>query len=259
MFANERQNAIVSMLQADGAVTVGHLTQVFHVSLETIRRDLLALEKQNVLQRVHGGAVLPGKMTPISRLEDRIEENKDGKLELSRTAANLVDDGDVIYIDSGATARYFARALAAKKTRLTVVTNSQDVFQLLHDKDGFSVILCGGHYMKEERVFYGYLTQESLRQLYVDKAFIAPSTLSLQSGAGDFSQELVILQKLAMSRCNKAYLLADSQKFERSALYKCCDLDASVTIVTDSGLSQQLRRVYEEKGIHIITGKERII
>ncbi|MBQ9967701.1 MAG: DeoR/GlpR transcriptional regulator [Oscillospiraceae bacterium] len=255
MFANERQYEILSLLRADGAVSAADLAARFGVSVETVRRDLLQLEKQGHVQRVHGGAVLPGKLVPISRLDQRVEENRSGKLELSETAAQLVDNGDVIYIDSGATAHYFAGVLKKRLRKLTVITHSQDVFDILHDCDGFELILCGGHYMKEERVFYGYLAQESLKQLYADKAFLFASAVSIQGGVCDFSQELVGLQKQIMSQCGQVYLLADSQKFERRGLYRLCGADSFRGIVTDTGLSLPLRKLYTEKGINIIIGE----
>ena len=256
MFAKERQYEIVALLRTDGAVSAAELAVRFEVSVETVRRDLLELEKQGEVLRVHGGAVLPGKMTPISKLEQRVEENKAGKLELSETAAALVNNGDVIYIDSGATAYYFAQALKTRLQKLTVITHSRDVFDILCDREGFEIILCGGHYMKEERVFYGHLAMETIRRLCADKAFLFASAVSVQGGVCDFSQELVSIQKQVMAQCDTVYLLADSQKFERRGLYRVCEPEQFRGIVTDSGLSPSLRRLYEEKGIHVIIRKE---
>lgn len=256
MFAKERQYQITELLRSNGAVTVSDLVERFDVSIETVRRDLLCLEQQGALQRVHGGAVLLGEMMSISKLPQRIEENKDGKAELCETAASYVQDGDILYIDNGATAVYFAQALKQRFSKLTVVTNSQDVFNILGDKDGFSIILTGGHFMKEERAFYGYLTQETIKKLYVDKAFVVPSAISLQGGVCDFSHELAPIQHQIMEQCDKLYFLADSQKFERHGLLKLSDLDSQCVIITDSGLRDELRRLYEEKGVHIITRKE---
>jgi len=259
LFAKERQFQIVEMLRTNGAVTVSDLVERFQVSIETVRRDLLQLEKQGALQRVHGGAVLFGEMMPISKLPQRIEENKEGKILLSQTAAELVQEGDIIYIDNGATATYFAQALKMRFSKLTVVTNSQDVFNIMGEKEGFSVILCGGNYMKEERAFYGYLTQETIKKLYVDKAFVIPSAISLQGGVCDFSHDLAPIQQQITERCDKLYFLADSQKFERHGLLKLSDLDKNCFIVTDPGISEELKRLYAEKGVHIITEKENML
>lgn len=252
MFAKERYHEILNLLRSYGAVSVSDLCARFSVSIETIRRDLLQLEHQGRLQRVHGGAILPGAMTHISQLEQRLEENKKGKLELSRTAASLVDDGDVIYIDSGATARYFADALKATGKSLTVITHSQDVFEQLQGTDRLELIICGGRYMRSERAFYGHLTLQTLQQLHVEKAFLMPSAISLQGGACDFNQELLSIQKLVMLQCDRFYLLADSEKFERHGLYRLCPLEQGCTIITDSDLNPHLRQIYREQGLEII-------
>ena len=243
-------------ISKNGAVTVSELTERFDVSIETVRRDLLQLENQGLLQRVHGGAVVHDEKMSISDLPQRIEENKDGKIQLCKTAASFVHESDTIYIDNGATAVYFAQVLMNSFSKLTVVTNSQDVFNILGSKDGFTIILTGGHFMKEERAFYGYLTQETLKKLYVDKAFVIPSAISLQGGVCDFSHELAPIQHQVMAQCGKLYFLADSQKFERHGLLKLAELDANCYIITDPGLSSNLRQLYAEKGVHIIIGEE---
>ena len=256
MLAKERQYNILSLLRANGAVTVTELIDRFHVSIETIRRDLLQLEKQGSLQRVHGGAILFGDMMPVSELPQRLEENKDGKIELCEEAVKLVRNGDILYVDTGATALYFAKSLCARFSSLTVVTNSEDVFQILTGKEGFSVILCGGHYMREERAFYGILAQETLKQIYVDKAFVFPSAVSLQCGVCDYNHELMLIQRQIIGRCHKLYFLADSQKFERHGLLKLCET-AGCTFVTDAGINENFLQLYAEKDVHIIVaGKE---
>ena len=259
MFAKERQYRITELLHSNGAVTVSDLVERFQVSIETVRRDLLTLEQQGALQRVHGGAVLVGEMMSISKLPQRIEENKDGKAELCETAACFVQDGDILYIDNGATAVYFAQVLKQRFSKLTIVTNSQDVFNILGDKDGFTLILTGGHFMKEERAFYGFLTQETIKKLCVDKAFVIPSAISLQGGVCDFSHELAPIQHQIMALCDKLYFLADSQKFERRGLIQLCSWDQNCTVITDSGIHDELRQLYAEKNIRIVTKEDQKI
>ena len=171
---------------------------------------------------------------------------------LASTQTGMVRDA---LVDNGATAVYFAQALMSRFAKLTIVTNSQDVFNILGNKDGFTIILTGGHFMKEERAFFGYLTQETIRKLYVDIAFVIPSAISLQGGVCDFSHELAPIQHQVISQCGKLYFLADSEKFERHGLLKLADLDANCHIVTDSGLSSELQKRYEEKNVHLIIGE----
>ena len=122
MLAKERQEKILELLQRNGAVTTSHLVDLFQVSIETVRRDLLSMEQQGRLSRVHGGAVAKQNMKPFYELEKRNTEYSGEKLALSRKAAEFVSEGDVIGIDVGSTANFFADALKERFSRLTVIT-----------------------------------------------------------------------------------------------------------------------------------------
>ena len=138
MLANERHMRILDSLKRNGAVTTGELVDSLQVSIETIRRDLLQLERRGQLQRVHGGAVCAGAMQPYMDLPQRLEANSHGKKELCDTASLLVQDGDIIFIDCGSTAVFFARALLAQRKQLTIVTHSMDVFEILSGHNCFT-------------------------------------------------------------------------------------------------------------------------
>lgn len=98
--AHERQNAIRDMVRRDGAVTITALVRFFDVSVETIRRDLLTMEQDGALVRVHGGAVAKTEMKSVCGLQQRHKEYKEQKYALSVKAAELVEEGDVIGVDS---------------------------------------------------------------------------------------------------------------------------------------------------------------
>lgn len=258
MFANERHQKILSMLKRNGAVTTAELIDVFAVSIETVRRDLLQLERSGQLQRVHGGAIVPGNMRPYPDLPHRLEANQHSKEELSATAALLVDEDDIICIDSGSTAYFFAKVLAERFSHLTVITHSMDVFEVLSQKEGFRIILCGGCYNSQEKAFHGSITLDALQQLHVRKAFLCPSAISLKTGIWDYDRELSQIQKQVLTICDKAYFLADSVKFEANALLKLCDTSPSHIYITDSGLPQQYRQLYRDHDRTVITCKDDI-
>ena len=258
MLARERQSEIIKMITGKGAVMTAELVRIFDVSIETIRRDLLELEKQGLLQRVHGGAIRVGEMKPIVDLPQRKELDKESKIELCETAAMLVEEGDIICIDSGSTAVYFAEALKRRLSKLTVVTHSLDIFNILTEKDGFQVILCAGYFMKEEKAFYGYFVQETLKKLHVQKAFLFPSAISLQGGVGDYIEELQQVQRQMMQCSDKVYFLANNEKFEKHALLKLCDMSDAYIYVADENLNESYRKLYREAGLNIITSRNDI-
>lgn len=254
MFAQERQEKICEMLKNNGAVVTSDLVEIFGVSIETIRRDLLNLQQSGLLLKVHGGAVVKNDIKPFSNLNERMEQFDKGKKNLAYRAAELAAEGDIIGIDSGSTAAAFAQALQTKLTDLTVITHSLDVFNILSRQ--FHVILCGGHYMRGENAFYGPLTLNMISQLHIKKSFICPTAVSLEYGIFDYQNELYQVQRALMKAAEQTVILADSSKFEKTALLKLDDMKNEYVYVTDSGLSPELRRLYETNNIEIYTGKD---
>jgi len=252
MFAKERQERIARMIEKNGAVTTGKLVEEFGVSVETIRRDLLEMERAHLLHRVHGGAIAMGAMKKMDTLSKRNQEFGEEKRQLAQKAMDFVCEGDIISVDVGSTAIAFAEALKARFSRLTVITHSLDVFELLHEHQEMSVILCGGHYMKGENAFYGALTLEMMSKLHVQKAFIFPSAVSMKYGIADYSQEFYLLQKKMMESAERIYVLADSSKFEKRALLKVEDMKPDFCYVTDSMLSDELKQLYQENNLQVI-------
>ncbi|MBO5364050.1 MAG: DeoR/GlpR transcriptional regulator [Clostridia bacterium] len=254
MFATERQDKILEILSEKGAVSITNLVKVFGVSAETIRRDLLTMEGQGRLSRVHGGAVAKRNMKPFYDLQERNKAYSRQKQDLAKLAAEFVTEGDIIAIDSGSTAIFFAEALRIRKIPLTVVTYSLDVFNILCQQKQISVILSGGHYMPAENSFYGQIALESLRALHVKKLFLCPSGLSYDEGIWDYQNELVQIQKQLLSAADEVYILADSSKFEKKALLKLADMSTKYRYITDGDLSEEMRELYLEKGYNISIG-----
>lgn len=252
MFAKERQDNIYQLIKTRGAVTTSALVELFQVSIETIRRDLLEMERHGLLLRVHGGAVAVGSMKPYVELEERTQEFAEQKQLLSKLAANFVSEGDIIGIDSGSTAISFAEALKNRFSRLTIITHSLDVFHLL--SDSFSVILCGGHYLREEKAFYGPLALEMLQNLHMQKTFLFPSAVSLEAGICDFHKDLYPLQRQLLKSADEIFILADNSKFEKKALYRLAPMQPEYHYITDPGIHEDLKKLYKDHKINLYTG-----
>lgn len=255
MLANRRHELICATLRSEGAVTASRLVEEFGVSLETVRRDLLMLERAGLLRRVHGGAVSLGAMKPYKTPEDRqLDYNKE-KEELCENAADLVQEGDYIAIGTGTTPIHFAQTLKKRFQKLTVITYSYTVFETLSDMPEYDLILLGGQYMHREQSFCGQMTLDALRQLRVMKSFVFPSAISLEYGIFGYEQTLYPLQRQLLECCDQAFVLADSSKFERKALYKVAPMRPEYIYVTDSQLPEDLAKIYRDNGLQVITGR----
>lgn len=251
MFADERHKVIYEHIRKKGAVTTASLMEEFCVSIETVRRDLLLMEKKGLLKRVHGGAVAVSGLKEFNELKERSKEFVKEKTELSKNAVQFVNENDILFIDAGSTAVHFAEVLKENFQNLTVVTHSFDVFNILCNKEGFEVILCGGHFSKKENAFYGSLALDMLREVYVQKAFIFPSAVSIEFGICDFNEPLFQIQRQIIKNMDDIYILADSGKFEKKGLYKMSDMKKEYHYITDSNLPYELKQLYKENGIEI--------
>ncbi len=253
LLADKRLSLIADKIKNKGAVKVGELATEFNVSIETIRRDLLLLERKKILQRVHGGAVSVGDMITYHDFQTRKEENVEEKIQLGEIVKDLVLDGDVVYVDAGTTSLHVARAIKDKD--ITVVTCSLEAFNELSGGKA-KIILCGGIFCKELSSFCGTLAEDTINKLYFSKAFIFPSAISLKNGIFDFSYEDLPLQKRAIERCDKVYFVATSNKFERNALLKVCDALPEYLYVTDGKIKKEHVEMYRENGLTIINGQK---
>lgn len=255
MLAKERQDKIYNIIKTKSAVTTSDLVALFGTSVETVRRDLLEMERCGLLTRVHGGAVAVGNMKPFLNLNDRNKEFIQQKHLLALKAAEFISEGDIIGIDSGSTSLSFAEVLKEKFSNLTVVTHSLDVFNILYDN--FSVILCGGYFLADEKIFYGSLALEMLQKLHMQKSFIFPSAVSLQFGICDFQKDSYPIQKQIMKSSDEIFILADSSKFEKRALLKLDDTKTEYRYITDCYIDSGLKKLYNEHNINLYIGGDK--
>ncbi len=254
MFAIERQQAILNIIDEKGNVTISELGSLFRVSTETIRKDLLILEKNGMLVRTHGGAVSNSRNKAFLPLSERLKEHVPEKAELCGYAVQFIQNGDIIAIDAGSTAIELSKLIAGMFTRLTVVTYSLDVFKILSPVSGIDVLLCGGIFNARENFFKGDLTLNMINQIHTMKLFLFPSAVSLKFGISDYTNDSLPLQQALMHNTDKVFVLADSEKLEKNAFIKLGDIPDEYTIITDSGVSDEIFDLYIKNNINIVKG-----
>ncbi len=249
LFANERYALILDRIQSNGSVTAYELAEQLGTSTETVRRDLLYLEKQNRLQRVHGGAVALNMMKTFSGMPQRLQENKQQKEQIAQIAAKLVKEGDVLAIDAGSTAYEFVRVLKERFRNLTIITHSGQNYDVLKTVEGFRIILVGGEYLRTEDFFYGHMTLDTIQKLHVSTYFLFPSAISLKYGIADFIAEGIPIQKAYLGIADRVVVMADSSKYEKTALLKVSDMNSTYIYITSSDLDESICRLYQNNGV----------
>lgn len=235
MFAEERHNRIMELINSGHPVKVVELSLFFTVSEATIRRDLSELESLGLLQRTHGGAVA---LQPS--LEPSFHEREvfllDEKRQIALTAAQMVEDGETILLDAGTTTREIARALCGK--RLTVATNSMDVAFIFAEEPNIEVLLLGGSWRKSINSLVGPLTNSMLKLFCFDKVFLGANAVDCTLGATTPTLVEAETKRAMIQAAKTAILVVDHSKFQHKAFAKICSLHEVSMIITDSGIDE---------------------
>lgn len=229
MFAPERRQLILEALTRHGRVEVTALAQSLQVSEDTVRRDLKALTEQGFLQKTHGGAVLLA--TAQIPFPTRNQIRTSVKASIGAAAAALVEPGQTLFIDAGSTTREMARVLNVPN--LTVITNSLDVANVLAERNGIELVMCGGLWCASERYFSGPTALATIESYRADTAFIGACAVHSKlgvtaNGAGDARIKAAMIKNAAT-----AVLLADESKFGQITAHAVADLARFDRVITD--------------------------
>ena len=162
MLYNERAELILRQIQLEATVKVTELAELLHVSVDTVRRDLKALEQKGLVKCVHGGACLPEALAALSNFTGREVIHSDLKREAARKAAALVAPGNIVALNSGTTNTILAQELAAMNREFTVVTNNYAAVNILMQNEGIRLIAVGGMVDALERSSYGTVCEREM-------------------------------------------------------------------------------------------------
>ncbi len=251
--AVSRQKEIANLLRTEGKVTVTSLSAALGVSVVTIRNDLDALERQQVLRRLRGGAIAvrPARFQrSLHPLNNAFEPEKQ---RIGELAASLVRDGETIIIDSGSTTLALARALPHSLQDVAVVTNALDVALELETHMGVKVVVTGGTVSKPQRCLIPPFATTLLRQINADVAFVACSGVDAQKGFTTQSWEEAEVKHAMVASSSRVVFLADHGKIGHVATAKIMELSEAELLVTDIGASGAALRLLEQAGLNIIT------
>ncbi len=231
MLGMERRQKIVEFIQKDRKVYVANLSQIFNVTEETIRRDLEKLENGNMLTRTYGGAVLNQHTNEDLPFPKRKSTNRELKQRIALKAAELINDGDTIMMDTSSTCLELMEALHDKKG-LTIITNSIKIpYEFVSSP--FNIISTGGTLRAHSLALVGPVAHHTLRNYYVDMAVMSCKGLSLEQGVMESNEPENELKKNMVKQAEKFILLADHTKFNKTAFIKLSDITAIDYIITD--------------------------
>ena len=250
MLAIERRNQILEKLQAEKKVLVSDLSQIYDVTEETIRRDLVKLEKSGLIIKSYGGAVLNESTNLDLPFNVRKNRNVVGKQKIAGMMSELIQDGDTIMLDSSSTAVFIARALKEKQN-LTVITNSIEILIELSDVSGWRIFSTGGMLREGSLDLVGPQSDRTIGSYYAKKAVISCKGLDLVKGVTDSNELLAGSKRAMLESSRQKILVVDSSKFGAIAFTKIADIREFDVLVTDTEPEEQWKQYLEECGIEI--------
>jgi DeoR/GlpR family transcriptional regulator of sugar metabolism len=253
VFARERQEHIVRIVEEHGRARVSDLASQFRVSAVTIRKDLVALEAERRLVRTHGGAITIGRSRPELAFEIRERLQADEKARIGAAGAALVHDGESIVMDASTTALSVARHLKARQgwSQLTVITNGLRIASELAGNPGITVLMLGGRVRWEALSVVGQLGDGLFRRVNVQKAFLGAAGFTPESGLADATEEEAQIKRSMVAAAREVIAIVDHTKWERAAFATFCPTDRLSVVLTDELAPDAMVRGLTARGIEV--------
>jgi DeoR family transcriptional regulator, glycerol-3-phosphate regulon repressor len=249
-FPTRWQSAILDALSLNGRATIIELAEALNVSDETIRRHIKPLVDQGTLERIHGSVILADAMIepPFSR---RMKERTEAKRAIAAAVAERVSDRMTLFIDSGSTTAYVARALLQKRD-LTIITNALDIARTLVGRCNHVVHLAGGLVKADMGAAVGREAHQLIADFQADLAILSIGSITAEEGCMDYDVEEARLARAMIERADKAIVAADASKYNAKARARICDIDQVSVFVSDLKPPSALARKFKAAGTDVV-------
>ncbi|MFT5697773.1 MAG: DeoR family glycerol-3-phosphate regulon repressor [Desulforhopalus sp.] len=248
---SERQNKILELARENGRVEVEELSLRFTVSPQTIRKDLNELCDKQLLQRVHGGAIVGAGIENVS-YEARRMLAPSGKKAIGIRAAELIPDNSSLLLNIGTTTEQVAHALSNHRG-LLVITNNINAVDIMKHFPNIELIIAGGQVRRSDGGIVGVAAVDFINQFKVDYAVIGVSAIDEDGSLLDYDFREVRVAQAIIKNARHIILVADSMKFGRNAPIRIGHLSQVTTLVTDTKLPSKLNDICKVNNIGIIT------
>lgn len=245
---NERHAKILELLSRYHKMEVSRLSTLLNVSQVTIRKDLIALEQSGMLVREHGYATLNNSDDINKRLAFHFEQ----KMQIVKRAAQMVEDGETIFIESGSCCALLAVEIAQTKKDVTIVTNSAFIADYVRKIENVQIVLLGGNYQKESQVMVGPMTAQCAQAYFADKLFIGTDGFSIRTGfTGNDYMRSVAVQDMA-KQVEKVIVVTDSSKFYQKGNVSLIATNRIHMLITNPDIPLEQEQYLLEQKVEII-------
>lgn len=248
--ADERRVMIVDEVNSRTSIHVADICEHFGISEVTARSDLDKLERAGKLRRTHGGAVSITRTITISYPDQRMNLNVEAKRKVAQCAAELVSNGDSLFVDSGTTTLEFVRLLGSKHD-ITIVTNDLSIATFADSNlPHADVVLLGGALRKNHRYITGPIANDILGRLYVDKAFMGTDSFDPQQGFATEYTGNAEIKRGMLAHSNRHIVLMDITKLRQPSFISFAGISDFDVIVMDEDPDGTMAQAVESARTH---------
>lgn len=247
---SQRMEQMEAYILEHKTVTLDELCEEFGVSKNTVRRDLDVLLENRRFKKIYGGVTVEDFKELVSFGERNISKLSE-KQRIAQKAASLVEDGDVIFIDSGTTTLHLVEYLGERKN-VTIVTNNIETILRAIPMENLTLIALPGTLNRKTLSFTGLNAVQLLQQFNIRKAFMASTGYSMESGVTNSSPLESDIKRTAVARSQQVYLLADAAKYGAAALTTYCRLEELNGLITDQLPPQEAQDFLNAHGVQLL-------
>lgn len=207
MHKTARQKYLIDILSEKGQITISELVDRLRVSADTLRRDLNDLEKQGLAQKNHGGAIALN-LSAMNR-QNRNTLLPDTKKRLGKMVAEKIPGGSTLFLDAGSTVLAVATQIQGP---MTVITPSLDIAQHFSTRADIQLILLGGKWDMQQRLFAGSATVSLLERYRADIAVLGTCALHADLGLSASQEADAEVKRAMLAASAEHWLVADHMK-----------------------------------------------
>ena len=239
--SKEREKEILKLLLARKKITVNELSKLLFTSESSIRRDLVRLENQQLVKRIHGGAVI--EENSISTLKIpfvmRELEQSDAKIKIAKQAIEYINDYDVIFLDASSSA-YSLVPFLAVKNHLTVITSGTKTLVKLGEY-GIKAISTGGELLPSCQSLVGEEAYRTIESFNANSVFFSCRGLSDDGFLTDISDSENNVRRKMIAHSKNAYLMCASNKLGQKYFHNLCTVKDISKVICDTPLPENLK------------------
>lgn len=251
----DRVNHLLDILNVKKKISAEEVTEMLGISDSSTRRLFLELEKTGRAVRILGGIQLTAASDSSYSFESVERTHLTEKIMIAHLAADLIQNGDVVYFDSGTTVLQLAitvktRVQSGALNQLRVITNSYANMQILNDV--CEVILIGGIYRPRRKDFAGYASEQFLKSFYYKKAFLGADGFDFAEGFMGTDTETARLNEIVIAHSEQCFVLLDSSKIGVRSFTRYAESSKVEKMITDSGMTAQMESRCRQAGIAVV-------